>query len=66
MAPTAYEAEDGLLAHEWKEKPWVLSRLDPQFGECQRVGKVGGWGTEYHYRRMGRVALELISGKPGK
>jgi len=30
MAPAAYVAEDGLVGHQWKEKPLVLPRLDPQ------------------------------------
>jgi len=28
MAPTAYVVEDGLVGHQWKEKPLVLPRLD--------------------------------------
>jgi len=28
MAPAAYVAEDGLVGHQWKEKPLVLPRLD--------------------------------------
>jgi hypothetical protein len=27
MAPAAYVAEDGLLDHQWKERPFVLWRL---------------------------------------
>jgi len=29
MAPAAYVAEDGLVGHQWEEKPLVLPRLDP-------------------------------------
>ena len=28
MAPAAYGAEDGLVGHQWEEKPLVLPRLD--------------------------------------
>ena len=27
MAPAAYVAEDGLVSHQWKERPLVLWRL---------------------------------------
>jgi len=42
MAPAAYVAEDGLVWHQWKEKPLVLPRLDPppSVGECPG-GEVG-------------------------
>jgi len=30
MALAAYVAEDGLVGHQWREKPLVLPRLDPQ------------------------------------
>jgi len=42
MAPTAYVAEHGLVGHQWKEKPLVLSRLDPQ---CSRMSE-GGKGVD--------------------
>jgi len=29
MASAAYVAEDGLVRHQWEEKPLVLPRLDP-------------------------------------
>jgi hypothetical protein len=29
MAPAAYVAEDGLVRHQWEERPLVLRRLDP-------------------------------------
>jgi hypothetical protein len=28
MAPAAYIAEDGLVGHQWEERPLVLRRLD--------------------------------------
>lgn len=30
MAPALYVAEHGLVEHQWKEKPLVLPRLNPQ------------------------------------
>jgi len=43
MAPTAYVEENGLIGNQWKEKPLVLPRLDPQ---CK--GLLGGhyWGVD--------------------
>jgi hypothetical protein len=35
MAPAAYVAEDGLVSHQWEEKPLVLRRLNAPVGECQ-------------------------------
>ena len=36
MAPAAYVAEDGLVGHQWEERPLVLRRLDvPVYGEYQ-------------------------------
>jgi hypothetical protein len=28
MTPAAYVAEDGLVGHQWEERPLVLRRLD--------------------------------------
>jgi hypothetical protein len=52
MAPAAYVAEDGLVGHQWEERP--LKVLCPSVGECQgqevgvgglvsRGGGGGGW-----------------------
>jgi len=47
MAPAAYVAEDGLVGHQWKEKPLVLPRLDPPMPppQCRGMGagRKGGW-----------------------
>jgi hypothetical protein len=38
MTPAAYVAEDGLVRHQWKERPLVLCEgLMPQYR--------GGWGS---------------------
>jgi hypothetical protein len=35
MAPAAYVAEDGLVGHQWEEKPLVIWRLDaPSLVRC--------------------------------
>jgi len=44
MAPAAYVAEDGLVGHQWKEKPLVLPRLDPQCRGMWR-GRLNGEGN---------------------
>jgi hypothetical protein len=28
MAPATYVAEDGIVGHQWEERPFVLRRLD--------------------------------------
>jgi len=38
MAPVAYVAEDGLVGHQWWEKPLVLPRLDLQVKENMGMG----------------------------
>jgi len=47
MAPSGYVAEDGVVGHQWEEKPLVLQRLDPNspsVGECPgREAGRGGW-----------------------
>jgi hypothetical protein len=43
MALAAYVAEDGLVSHQWEERPLVLGRLCPSVGECQNQEEgVGG------------------------
>jgi len=61
MAPAVCVAEDGLVGHQWKEKPLVLPRLDLQCkgmsGAGERGEGRGGWegwmGGEHPYRRRG-------------
>jgi hypothetical protein len=47
MSPAAYESEDGLVGHQWKERP--ISRANficPSTGEHQgQEVEVGGWGS---------------------
>ena len=36
MAPAVYVAEDGLVSHQWQERPLVpVKGLCPSVGECQ-------------------------------
>jgi len=49
MAPTAYVAEDGLVGNQWKEKPLVLPRLDPQCRGMSGKQEGGGWMGEGAY-----------------
>jgi hypothetical protein len=44
MAPSTYVAEDGLLGHQWEERPLVLWRLDARGMPGQRSGS--GWVGE--------------------
>jgi len=40
MAPAVYVAEDGLVEHQWEEKPFVLPRLDvPVLGNVRAGGR---------------------------
>jgi len=41
MAPAAYEAERGLVGHQWEEKPLVLPGWIPQFRGVSE--QEGGW-----------------------
>ena len=45
----AYESEDGLVGHQWKDRPIGRANfICLSTGECQghEVG-VGGWGSEW-------------------
>ena len=53
MAPAAYVAEDGLVGHQWEEKPSVLSRLDAAVQGDRR-----GWVGERHYRSRRRNGMK--------
>jgi hypothetical protein len=62
MSLAAYESEDGLVGHQWKERPIGLANfICLSTGECQgqEVG-VGGWGSgcERLWGTLG-IALEM-------
>jgi len=49
ITPGAYVAEDGLVGHQWEEKPLLLPRLDPQcMGMSGEMGSGAGWGEGTH------------------
>jgi hypothetical protein len=62
MSLAAYVSEDGLVGHQWKERPIVHADLIClSKGECQgqEVG-VGGWGSGYgRVRGTFGIALEM-------
>jgi hypothetical protein len=37
MAPATYVAEDGLVRHQWEERPLILGRLDAPLQEGGRA-----------------------------
>jgi hypothetical protein len=48
LSLVTYVAEDGLLGHQWEERPLVLQRsyICPSTGECQgQEARVGGLGS---------------------
>ena len=58
MTTAAYVVEDGLIVHQWEEKPLVLARIDPLLlRECQaREWGNGVWigiGTPHRRRKRG-------------
>jgi hypothetical protein len=66
MAPAAYAAEDGLVAHQWEERPWIpVKALCPSIGECQGQ-EVGVGGLMSRGRGEGGGEREFSEQKPGK
>ena len=60
MSLAAYVSEDGLVGHQWKERPIGLANfICLSTGECQ-VGEVGEWGGDWG--TFG-VALEMYMKK---
>ena len=45
MSLVAYVTEDGLVGHQWEERPWVLGRsYAPVQGNASQEVGVGGLG----------------------
>jgi hypothetical protein len=65
IAPAAYVAEDGLVSHQWEERPWSFEGHMPQYRELPGPGSGSGWVVEQGKggRDRGECVLE---GKPGK
>jgi hypothetical protein len=69
----AYVAEDGLVSHQWEERPWKI--IGPSTGECQGqevgVGGMGGLGSRagggyrgLSERKLGKeIAFEMYMKK---
>jgi len=60
MTPAAYVAEDGLVGHQWDEKPLVLPMLDPpqckgMSGQGDGKGWVDVWGNTLRGEGGGEV-----------
>jgi hypothetical protein len=60
----AYVTEDGLVSHQWEERPWVLWRLYAPVQGNARAWKWGwvGWGVyrELSERKLGKqIAFEM-------
>jgi hypothetical protein len=55
MAPAVYLAEDGLVRHQWKERPFGPVKAGyPNAGECQgREVEVSWWVREHPHRSRG-------------
>jgi len=53
MARAANVEEDGLIKHQWKEKPLVLQRLEPECKGMSGVRKGGVREGEDPYRSIG-------------
>ena len=63
MAPAAYVAEDGLVEHQWKERPLGLKMLDTQCRGIPGQGIGNGWVGKHG---EGEGDREFSEGKQGK
>jgi len=55
LAPAVYVPEDGLVGHQWEEKPLVLLNTSVKGTvRSRRWECVGGWVGEYPHRRRGK------------
>jgi hypothetical protein len=55
LSLAAYVAEDGLVGHQWEERPLGLVKvLCPSIGECQgQEAGVGGLGSRGRWEEIG-------------
>ena len=64
----AYVAEDGLVGHQWEERPLGLRVFDaPNVGQCQggKMG-VGGWKSTLIEEGARGWDREFPKARPGK
>jgi len=69
MTPAAYVAEDGVVGHQWEEKPLVLPRLDTPPPQCRGMSGQGGkkgWVGEHPHRRRGGNGMRVYGQETGK
>jgi hypothetical protein len=61
MSLAAYVAEDGLVGHQWKERPIGLANYMPQYRGMTGPRSGSGWVGEWEGRVWGTfgVALEM-------
>jgi hypothetical protein len=67
MVLATYVAEDGLVGHQWKERPLGLIVFNASVGKCQggRMG-VNGWGSTLIEAGGGGWHRVFLNGRPGK
>ena len=63
MALAAYVAEDGLVGHQWKERPWSCEGSMPQHRGMPGRGRESWWVGE---QGEGRGDRGFSEGKLGK
>jgi hypothetical protein len=63
MALSAYVAEDGLVGHQWEERPLVCEVSMSQYRGMPGPGSRSGWVGEQGERRGGRGFSERKLGK---
>ena len=63
MSLAAYVAEDGLVSHQWEEKPLVLQRLYAPVQRNGRTRKQSGWvGEQFRGGYRGLSERNLVKG----
>jgi hypothetical protein len=62
MAPAPYVAEDGLVGHQWEERPWSCEGSVSQCGEIPGPGSGIGWVGEQEEGGGGGLGREAGKG----
>jgi hypothetical protein len=63
MALDAYVAEDGLVGHQWEERPWSCENFMPHYRGMPGPGSGSGWVGEQGDRGGDRRFSEKKLGK---
>ena len=53
MSLAAYVAEDGLISHQWEERPWYFEVHMPQYRGMPGPRSGSGWVGEWVWVDMG-------------